>query len=579
MWQALSNAARDAIEQGDSPKGKVLWLLADACSMTLSPKSPNQPFKPFTEFNNCRSVIADDFSSDDIQFFAQIVDEVDESWLKARLSDLLWLRIKPRKIEYALTAIDAYSQLPLDEDFFYIGSGDCWSRAIGLARMLKRGAGDRLQRMESVVVDAFNAATVANGFLTLRLAELLDENWFGQDVLVDIATKIERLGQELESNKDFYRAREYYCTAAHWMEKDGNLSKTAELKVAAAECWVKEADARNASGGPRHMIAATFYENAIKLYRTVPRAERLNNRVDERIAELRALLSESGEKSLAEMSVIKTQSEDLTQMISSARKAVRGKSVRQALLAFVNLHQGINVDKLRADALDSIRRYPLQTLFASTHMSRDGRVIAKRPAMSLGGEPTDDDETAIRAEMIRDYDTLVGIVVRSYIWPALEEILLEHRLREVDFIELARHSPIVPANREGLVGKALFAGYERDYTVALHLLVPQLENMIRVQLKQAGAFTTNLDKGGIQNENGLSTLMNLPEAEQVFGKNLSFEIKSLFCDAFGSNLRNELAHGLLLEGDFHSASAIYAWWLILRLTFNSCLSQADKELR
>jgi hypothetical protein len=39
--------------------------------------------------------------------------------------------------------------------------------------------------------------------------------------------------------------------------------------------------------------------------------------------------------------------------------------------------------------------------------------------------------------------------------------------------------------------------------------------------------------------------MELPEIETIFGKDLSFEIKALFCDPFGPNLRNELAHGLL----------------------------------
>jgi hypothetical protein len=64
--------------------------------------------------------------------------------------------------------------------------------------------------------------------------------------------------------------------------------------------------------------------------------------------------------------------------------------------------------------------------------------------------------------------------------------------------------------------------------------------MIRFHLKQHGAKTTNLDKNGIENEKGLSTLMELPEIETIFRKDLSFEIKALFCDPFGPNLRNEL---------------------------------------
>ena len=93
--------------------------------------------------------------------------------------------------------------------------------------------------------------------------------------------------------------------------------------------------------------------------------------------------------------------------------------------------------------------------------------------------------------------------------------------------------------------------------------------MVRFHLKQAGATTTNLDGKGIENENGLATLMELPEAVKVFGEDLAFEIRALFCDAFGPNLRNELAHGLLDDQACNSVSAIYAWWFGLRLVFNA----------
>ena len=143
--------------------------------------------------------------------------------------------------------------------------------------------------------------------------------------------------------------------------------------------------------------------------------------------------------------------------------------------------------------------------------------------------------------------------------------LVEDQLHQLRVGEV----PIVPKGRTGLFGKALFAGFDRDFITALHILIPQIEHLVRVHLKQAGAKTTNLDKDGIENENGMSALMELPEAERVFGKDLAFELKTLFCDAFGPNLRNELAHGLLDEDAFHSPYAIYAWWLGLRLIFNT----------
>jgi hypothetical protein len=126
----------------------------------------------------------------------------------------------------------------------------------------------------------------------------------------------------------------------------------------------------------------------------------------------------------------------------------------------------------------------------------------------------------------------------------------------------------VPVGRERIIAKALFAGYDNDFVTALHILIPQLEHLVRFHLKQHGAKTTNLDKNGIENEKGLSTLMELPEIETIFRKDLSFEIKALFCDPFGPNLRNELAHGLLDYEEAQSIYSIYAWWLGLSIIFN-----------
>jgi hypothetical protein len=211
--------------------------------------------------------------------------------------------------------------------------------------------------------------------------------------------------------------------------------------------------------------------------------------------------------------------------------------------------------------------------------------LQKHNGTSLSESFTESDEIALRAEMMRDYGILLSLVVQGTIWPAHQAMLLEHRLSDADFIGLARNSPIVPKGREGLFGKALSKGYDRDFVVALHLLVPQIEHMVRFHLKNAGAITTNLDKDGIEMENGLSTLIDLPEAQSVFGKDLVFELKSLFCDSLGSNLRNEIAHGLLEEEECYSVHAIYAWWLSLRIVINTWWNsshqreQADERLQ
>ena len=569
VYSAFSEAAKQATDEGQQAHGKTLWLLADACSMMLSPDSVNEPFKPSFESPNSRSPIPDDFSKTDIVFFAEIVETIDDPWLKARLADLVWLRQHPRNPCFALAAIDSYRTIPLDTETWICGGQQCWQRAIGLARMLGAGAGNRLTEMEVSIIQAFESVTRQDGILGTELVELLRSNDLGKGHALTIARKLQSLANEYAGEGNLFVAREYFQASVAWFKTAGDDAKSIEMTVAEAESWAQEALATNSSDQPSHRVAASFYENAIQTYRTIPRSERATYQVDERIAELHSWLRESGEKSLDEMGVVSSPGVDITRFVEDARKAVSGKAPFDALQAFVALYGGANAQQLRESAIENLQHSPLLAMLSIQVMSDDGRTSAKLPGMTPGATSTDGDERLICYWMISNHRLAVDLAVRGRILPALEVLLLEHRLREADFIAFARRSSIVPIGRARLFGKALFAGYDRDFITASHLLVPQIEHMVRFHLKQAGVKTTTLDSNGIETENGLSSLIEFPETEQIFGENRSFEIKALFCDSSGPNLRNNIAHGLLDDGAFQSAPPIYAWWFGLKLVFNA----------
>jgi hypothetical protein len=85
LWRSLSEAASAAIQSGDLSQGKVLWLMADACSMMLKPASTNEPFKPIMVMEGKRTSISEDFLEQDINLFAQISEEVTEPLLMEAL--------------------------------------------------------------------------------------------------------------------------------------------------------------------------------------------------------------------------------------------------------------------------------------------------------------------------------------------------------------------------------------------------------------------------------------------------------------------------------------------------------------
>ena len=339
------------------------------------------------------------------------------------------------------------------------------------------------------------------------------------------------------------------------------------MTVTQAETWAREADARALSAEPSHLVAADCYTNAIKIYQTIPRSARDSHQIGQRIAELRKFLTASHVNAQDEIKSFSTGDIDLTDVAQAARSAVRNKTSGEALHAFGGL-TSISVSRLRELAIDSLTESQIRTFIPMTVPDHDNRVIAKRPAMS-GSVPSEDDECVISFEMAQHYQYLVNTAVYGWILPAHDLLTCEHPLRQSDFIKLAWQSSIVPPQREILFGKGLYLGYDGDPATALHLLVPQIENMVRFHLKRVGTKTTTLDPQGIETENGLSALIDVPEATTIFVEDITYEIRALFGDHFGPNLRNNVAHGLLNDNQSRSAHATYAWWFALKLAFNA----------
>lgn len=577
QWQVLSKAAADAGEAGKYAQSKVLWLLADANSMILKPSSINEPFAPFAEFQNGRSAMPEDFTDSDLDLLANILPNVDNLTCKARLADILWLRIKQNRAAYALTAIDSYRNIPLDGNGWANGARDAWERAITLCLQLGKASIDRLSQIESALENKFLSTARGQGFFRLKIAELLRSHNLSKQRSGDIVKELEAEAEILRAGGGHYQARSYYEESSVWYGRAGLKEKQADMISAQAETWIEEAKQRTEGEQKSNIVAISFLENAIQTLRTIPRKLRDSRKVQERIDEIHLQLAEAGKASLHEMGKISSDPIDITSLVESAQNSVRNKPTLDALASLANIYPGADRKKIAEFSGKMLRQHPFQALFSATHISRDGRVVAKRAGMGFGDEKSPDYQNALWAEMVKHYSMEIGLIVQAQIWPALQAFSLDHRIREADLIQLANQSPIVPRTRSRLVGKALFAGFERDFSTSLHLLVPQIENIVRWHLKGAGAKTTTLDPNGIENENGLSTIIELPEAAAIFGEDLTFEIKALFCDSFGSNLRNEVAHGLIEYDSCESAASIYAWWILLRMVFNTFWNMRQKS--
>ena len=557
-------------EQGNEPLARALQLASDICSMAINPSSPNDPFKAGTTYSDGetiqRSAIPDDLTSEQLDFIAEVYTDITDPMIRARFADILWLCASPRKVDYAQAAIESYMQLPIDPETWHPDIKQCWERCVQLARQTKDR--QKIQNIESILKIAFEKNYSNSPFMNLWLGEMIGRHHLLRDELTRIAEELLGHAIVLHSSCAYYQARQYLSLAEQIFRREDQSNKWLNCLVLTAEGFELEGDSSLEKTSQSSISANSDYESALQAYRQLPNAYREELGIAEKMSQLKEKITDTGHQVLSEMGFFELPGIDISEIKKASINHVKDKQdLNHSILYFTGFPPPV-YQELNAATIYNLQNYPLGSLFGSVHYSEDGRVVAKIPAVSLNGEQ--DNELVIYNKTIQHFNQVgLQLIVEGNIVPALNQILSEFRVTKEYLMQICYSSPIVPEGREYLMASALWSGFEHDFRNSIHLLTPQVEHLIRMRFKKNSIDTTTTDKYGVENENGLSTLLRHERAEDLLGEDLLFELKAVFTESIGTNLRNGVAHGLLNDQSSGSHASVYAWWMILRLVVRS----------
>lgn len=281
------------------------------------------------------------------------------------------------------------------------------------------------------------------------------------------------------------------------------------------------------------------------------------------------------QRKIPELMIPLSSSVDITDLVPVSEAAVAGKSLRDALMAFALNGRIPEYPKLLAQAEESSRQFVFKSLFPAVQLNRDGKVIDRQGSLDV----SDPQQriAALRKDMFRTVTMHFQIYGRAVIDPARRRIIEDHGLRVEDFFWIVSNNPLVPAGRELLYAEAFHAGFVGDMTKAIPLLVHQVEHSIRELLGNAGVIVTAINKEGIQSERNLNSLLYEPKLKELFGEDLVFALQALLVEKFGSNIRNDVAHGLMSYDEYFTYVCVYLWWLSFRLVSIPVLKRGIRE--
>lgn len=560
------DASAEAGKAGEARMVGALRLLGHATSMALRSSDTIEPLRAYSSGPEGRSAIASDFNEDELDVMAGVVVEIGDPELQARIADLLWLR--RRKYEMAKLAIQDYltSAEKFEDPREWRYSFNKIERALRLAIQLGPKAG-QMERVVTYIKDILAKPTAVDSqHLSNKLMGLLAQRRIGDPKTY--SSLAEQLALRAEAANDWWGARSFWERKAEWDElgKDDDGRRMALTK--AAETYVKLADAsiEGAVGG--HMAAASHLERAIEAYRRMGGKK-------ERVDELHRRMLEHQKKSLKELSPVST-SIDIDKLKEAAKDLVRGKPFVDSLFELSLKLMPARVEDLRREIQETAREAPLTFLMSGARINSSGKIVGKKKG--LLADTKEEQEDAMLSHMYSAAADGHSFYARSLIEPIRSQILDEHNCSRDDFGPITKNNPLIPEGREDIYKQGLMAGLNGDFLVAIHLLVPQIENSIRHLLSQHGVITSALTADGIQPEYDLNTTLYMDETKKILGADLTFELQGLLTESEGSNLRNRMAHGLMDHGDFYSGSSHYFWAMVIRLCcLPSIVRKYEKE--
>lgn len=450
------------------------------------------------------------------------------------------------------------------DDFFEPDVYVFWERAVMLAKQTKNSS--LIRKIKSKLLDEIDHPSTSWDFHLLKIIEIFDNTDLDKELNHELAEKLLEKQKEFNHEQQFHIAEQYLELAAKLFKKSGNAEDSYKSLALLSEATENHGDYRKNESA---MVANSFYKLALQRYREIPNSYRNTLQIDQKLDTVQEKITQSGLLGTDELQLISTKEMDISELQEHNISRVKDKqSPFESVLYFTGV-SSCNFESIWKSTENNINNSPISSLLGETSVSSDGRQISSIPPLNSNNR----DEVILK-NAIKNFGIHMHLVVEGCILPALEQIQQDHLFPKEFLIRLCKFSSIVPEKREILVANALYQGFEWDFRSAIHLLAPQVENMVRQLLKRNGLVTTHTDQNGIENEMGLSSLVSIDGAREILGDDLWFELQAVFTDSLSANLRNEVGHGLLDDDTSNSLYSVYAWWMILRLVVRNIKSLA-----
>lgn len=560
--QQFTNAYLKAQEDSEIGKSHVYQLLSLVCSLRLRSSNADCPFEPYATSSSIKTVMPSDFTQNQCEVLGEVCSHINNPELAARVADLSWITTK--NFNAAKIAINKY--IESSKSTYCKGS---WSsrikrleRAIRIATKIKDSSKDSITKLLLRHIDTEDDFFDLRGVCSV-LTILMNLNCIARDIVAEKALFFANQIMESHSNLiAFDFANSLYDLADKAYRKNNNHKLSQEMKLNIAKIYEKKAAIASS-----HIVAASFLGSAITVLKDCKDQK-------EYVEMLKRLHMNHNKLALTEMTHFST-TVDLSPLRTHIDNTIKDKTLNEALFLFAKTIPVISFATLKEAILERQKNCPLSSSVEKPYINREGRIEAIIPALHNSDAEKNDFST--KAGCYELAGVYYHIYTAGMILPALELFKNNHDVTKKVLSTIIERATFITEARTNLWIKGFMAGFNGDFDIALHILIPQFEGGLRKTLELHGEIVWNKDENGVDSEMLLKQLLTLPKSIEILGEDTCFNLKCLFIERAGFNIRNDMSHGLMEEQEFFSAHSIYAWWLLFCIIIDSIDEKTNFE--
>jgi len=190
--------------------------------------------------------------------------------------------------------------------------------------------------------------------------------------------------------------------------------------------------------------------------------------------------------------------------------------------------------EIKDHMFEMAKKAPLNYKLPITLQDHKGRII------TTIGSIEDDIDGRLIMEFSENL-TFDAIFLRHVFYKIVNEKLISTN----DILDFIEKSPVIMESRFPLIERGLNAYFDDDLMVAIHLLIPQIEEAMRnlVEISGGVIFKPTRDNVGFQLKT-FHEILGDKIVEAAFNEDIKIYMKVLFTDQRGWNIRNDVCHGI-----------------------------------